>query len=119
MNKLLIITFILFSQVLYSQSKYNNFIYDLYKTTKSDIKLPENLDGIVQQKSDTIEYIFELKDNKGRFYPILKLNNSQQGSKLNLNEIFVKTEGEYYYDFENQIFENKKTCTRSNFYSGH
>ena len=108
MNKLVIITFIFFSQVLYSQSQYNNFIYDVYKTTKSDIKLPENLDGIVQQKSDTIEYIFELKDNKGRFYPTLKLNNSQQGSKLNLNEIFVKTEGEYYYDFENQIFENKK-----------
>lgn len=88
--------------------RYNNFIYHLYNTNTANIQLPSSLDDIVQQKSDTIEYIFEIDDNKGRFYPILKLNNSQQDTKLDLNEIFVRTEGEYYYDFEKHIFENKK-----------
>lgn len=106
-NKFIIIT-LLISKFLFSQENFNSFIYNLYKIDNHSKKLPNELDGIISQNNDTIEYLYAINKDLAKFYPIPKIDNSQQKSKVNLTEIFVKSEGQYYYDYKNQIFENER-----------
>lgn len=111
MKKLITFIFIFLSVHLLSQENYNYFSYDIINQHKESNKI---LDGIISKSSDTIQYELFFSEFKTLFIPISKLNNSQE-SLVDLNNVFIETQGEFFYDELNKIVENKKNTLGKSF----
>lgn len=115
--KYTIFLFLAFNSIfLFSQNDFNYYTFKVFKTNESAQKLNnKNLDGIIEDNaSDTIEYEMYLTDSLASFTPIFKLNNSQS-SIINMSDIFMKSQGSFYYDFKNQTIENYKNSLGKDF----
>lgn len=89
---------------LYSQEESQQFTYKFFWEKREP---NPQLDDFLKTDGDTIEFVYTQQNELAYFEPRLKIDNSQDG-KLDFSNIFIKSHGLFYYDFESQIFQNQK-----------
>lgn len=113
MRKYILLILFFNSFLLFAQES-NYFVYKVFNNSKSTIQDNRKLDGIIGQNNDTINYELFFDQSRALFTPIYKLNNSQE-FQIDLNELFIKTQGSFYYDYDKKIVENQKITLGSKY----
>ncbi|QES91468.1 GLPGLI family protein [Empedobacter brevis] len=104
--KLLIIFSLLFFSKIYSQTKDGYLLsYNLYNLNTKNID--KKFSHLIKSENDTIKYTLNFDGNSGLFTQVVKIDNSQI-KQINMNDVFAKSQGNFYFDNSNQIIENKK-----------
>ncbi|MDO5655649.1 MAG: hypothetical protein Q4G27_05870 [Flavobacteriaceae bacterium] len=113
-NTLILILFFAF-YLSYGQGNANLFHYTAYKVeNSSDTKSVGKFDDFIAKHEEPIQFELKSNEKEALFYPIEKLNNSQTLS-FSFNKAFVKTQGEFYYDYDSRIVENRKPYGNKNY----
>ncbi|MCA4778025.1 hypothetical protein OBJ96_12440 [Empedobacter falsenii] len=107
MKTIKILILLLFTYNLFAQEKANTFIYKFYNAYDSEKITALSKKGISVKFDDSITYILEQNDSIGTFKAESKLNNSQ-GTSFDLTEVFIKSQGDFFYDYKNNITLNSK-----------
>lgn len=95
---------ILISNLLLAQ---NTFTYQFTPMTNAEMKIQSGpVADLFKATSDPIDYTYQINNNKAFFYPIFKINNAQT-AQIDLLELSAKTLGEYFYDYDQKLIENK------------
>ncbi|MDM1544183.1 hypothetical protein OBK28_13065 [Empedobacter falsenii] len=107
MKTIKILLLLLFTYNLSAQEIANTFIYKFYNAYDSEKITALNKKGIYVKFDDSITYILEQNDSIGTFKAESKLNNSQ-GTSVDLTEVFIKSQGDFFYDYKKNIVLNSK-----------
>lgn len=90
---------------LMAQDKMLQVVYDVYPIKKAENTIDSKFADLLGRAYDTIEYHYQQVGRQAKFFSIPKINNSQT-AVVDMSEIFIQTRGEFYYDYEHQVFEN-------------
>lgn len=103
--KQIIFTFLVFiSNLLIAQ---NTFIYQLIPKNKAEKEIQSGpAADFFKATSDPIEYVYKMNNNRAIFYSLLKIDNSQT-NQIDLLQLSAKSLGEYFYDYDKKVIENK------------
>lgn len=103
--KQIIFTFlVLISNLLIAQ---NTFIYQFNSMNKVENGIQSGpMADFFKATSDPIEYVYKMNNNRAIFYPLLKIDNSQT-NQIDMLQLSAKTLGEYFYDYDQKLIENK------------
>ncbi|WP_322970584.1 GLPGLI family protein [Faecalibacter sp. LW9] len=102
MKQIIILLIIFLSNGLIAQ---NTFIYQFSAKENQNAK-SGILADVITSAPDPVEYIYLVNEKKASFKPELKINNSQT-NQIDLLKISVKSLGEYFYDYDQKLIENK------------
>ena len=101
------ILILLFYTSLIAQSNEPNFfVYQAYKFESSEYE-GRDMRMFLKQETDTIQFELKYANNASYFYPIYKIDNSQE-FKISLHDVFRKTQGEFFVDYQLHQTENMK-----------
>lgn len=110
MNKLFSIILFFLSIQIFSQNVLIK--YKVHKT--NNLNLTKELTNLIKNDNDYMDYDLFFNGEEGKFVPVYKLNNSQT-KEIDLNNIFKKTQGEFYFNNKTKVVENKKETLGSKF----
>ena len=95
---------ILISNLLLAQ---NTFTYQFTPMVNAEKVIQSGpAADLFKSTSDPIVYTYQISNNKAVFYPIFKINNAQT-VQFDLLKLSAKTLGEYFYDYDQKLIENK------------
>jgi len=95
---------LLFVIGFFVQAQHTTFHYKLYPN--QPIISQSSTSQLVEFEQNPLDYTFLFFEEKGSFFPELKLDNSQT-FKIDMTKIFATTFGEFYYDYSTKEIENK------------
>ena len=107
MNTIKILILLFITCNLSAQELANTFTYKLHNIHDPEKIATLNKKGISVKFDDSITYILEQNDSIGTFSAEAKLNNSQ-GFSVDLTEIFIRSQGDFFYDYKKNIVLNSK-----------
>ncbi|HEY4538407.1 MAG TPA: hypothetical protein VIG94_00160 [Faecalibacter sp.] len=95
---------VLISNLLLAQ---NTFTYQFTPMVNAEKAIQSGpMADFFKATSDPIEYVYKMNNNRAIFYPLLKIDNSQT-NQIDMLQLSAKTLGEYFYDYDQKLIENK------------
>lgn len=101
-----ILVLLFFTSLIAQSNEPNFFIYQAYKFESSEDE-SSNMRMFLKQETDSIQFELKYANNASYFYPIYKIDNSQE-FKISLHDVFRKSQGEFFVDYQLKKTENMK-----------